>query len=131
MDNVNGLINDLRATVREVGMVAQNANNTLALVDGVIADDVAELMDRAKLTMDEVDSLLNAFESTSGNADELIVDMRDAVNRLSNSGLTDLEETVDAIRRLVLSLGRVADALEKSPLEFISGSESDTVELPQ
>jgi phospholipid/cholesterol/gamma-HCH transport system substrate-binding protein len=53
------------------------------------------------------------------------------VNRLSNSGLTDLEETVDAIRRLVLSLGRVADALEQSPLEFISGTESDVVELPQ
>ncbi|MGJ8559740.1 MAG: MlaD family protein [Litorimonas sp.] len=131
MENVNSLVGEFRMTVREVGNLAKAAQNTLALADGVIENDVSELMDRAKLTMNEVDSLLNALEATSGNTDELIVDMRDAVNRLSNSGLTDLEETVDAVRRLVLSLGRVADALEQSPLEFISGTESDVVELPQ
>lgn len=131
MENVNGLVSDFRMTVREVGNLAIAAQNTLSLADGVIENDVSVLMDRAKLTMDEVDGLLNAFEATSGNANELIVDTRDAVNRLSNSGLTDLEETVDAVRRLVLSLGRVADALEQSPLEFISGTESDVVELPQ
>ncbi|GHA83110.1 ABC transporter substrate-binding protein [Algimonas arctica] len=131
MKNVNRLISDLGVTVREVGNLATAAQNTLSLVDGVIENDVSVLMARAQTTMDEVDSLLNALEDTAGNADELIVDTRDAVNRLSNSGLTDLEETVDAIRRLVLSLGRVADALEQSPLAFISGTEADVVELPQ
>jgi len=61
----------------------------------------------------------------------LIVDARDAINRLSNSGLTDLEETVDAIRRLVTTLGRVADNLEQSPAQFISGAEREEVVLPQ
>lgn len=131
MDNVNGLITDLRVTIRKVGASAEAVNRTLALANGVIENDVPVLMGRAETTFGEVDELLNAYTATSGNADELIVDIRDAVNRLSNSGLTDLEETVDAVRRLVLSLGRVADALEQSPLEFISGTEADVVELPQ
>jgi phospholipid/cholesterol/gamma-HCH transport system substrate-binding protein len=131
MENVNGLVSDLRVTIRKFGLTAEAANETLALADGVIENDVSALIDRATMTLGEVDEVLNAFEVTSGNADDMIVDVRDAVNRLSNSGLTDIEETVDAIRRLVLSLGRVADALEKSPLEFISGTEADVVELPQ
>lgn len=131
MENVNGLVSDTRTTIRKVGNLATSAQNTLSLADGIIENDVSALMDRLQVTMTEVDGLLNAFEATAGNADELFVDSRDAVNRLSNSGLTDLEETVDAVRRLVLSLGRVADALEQSPLEFISGTEADVVELPQ
>lgn len=131
MENVNGLVGDFRVTVRAVGQLAKSAQNTLALTDGIIENDVSSLFARAEVSLGEVDEVLNAYEATAGNADELIVDTRDAVNRLSNSGLTDLEETVDAVRRLVLSLGRVADALEQSPLEFISGTESDVVELPQ
>ncbi|MEM9600186.1 MAG: MlaD family protein [Pseudomonadota bacterium] len=131
MNNVNGLVSDFRVTVREVGQLAEEAQVTLGKANGVIDTNIPSLFMRLEATLSEVDQTLNAFEVTSGNTDQLIVDVRDAVNRLSNSGLTDLEETVDAIRRLVLSLGRVADALEKSPLEFISGSESDTVELPQ
>jgi phospholipid/cholesterol/gamma-HCH transport system substrate-binding protein len=131
MENVNGLVSDTRTTIRKVGNLATSAQNTLSLADGVIENYVSALMDRLQVTMTEVDDLLNAFEATAGNVDELIIDSRDAVNRLSSSGLTDLEETVDAVRRLVLSLGRVADALEQSPLEFISGTEADVVELPQ
>ncbi len=131
MENVNGLVSDARTTVRKVGNMADAARETLESVDAVIETDVPVLLTRIETTMGEVDETLNAFEGTASQANELIVDTRDAVNRLSNSGLTDLEETVDAIRRLVLSLGRVADAMEQSPLEFISGTEADTVELPQ
>ncbi|MGB3455727.1 MAG: MlaD family protein [Litorimonas sp.] len=131
MENVNGLIGDVRVTVRDVGQLARAAQNTVVLADAVVGEDIPALMERLQLTLDEVDSTLNAFEGTAGGVDQLVVDVRDAVNRLSNSGLTDLEETVDAIRRLVLSLGRVADALEQSPLEFISGTQADVVELPQ
>lgn len=131
MDNVNGLVGDFRVTVRKVGDLADTARTTLLKTNGLIDNEVPSFFQRLQTTLNEVDQTLNAFEGTSGQANELIVDTRDAVNRLSNSGLTDLEETVDAIRRLFLSLGRVADALEQSPLEFISGSESDTVELPQ
>ncbi|MEM7729772.1 MAG: MlaD family protein [Pseudomonadota bacterium] len=131
MANVNGLVSEFRTTVRDVGQLARSAQDTVGLANAVIGEDIPAIADRIQLTLGEVDETLNAIESTASGADELVVDVRDAVNRLSNSGLTDLEETVDAIRRLVLSLGRVADALEQSPLEFISGTQSDVVELPQ
>lgn len=131
MENVNGLVTNTRTTIRAWGELARQAQTTVAKANGVMDTEVPALFARIDGTLGEVDETLNAIEGTSGNTDLLIVDMRDAINRISNSGLTDLEETVDAIRRLVLSLGRVADALEQSPLEFISGTESDTVELPQ
>ncbi|MGB6230461.1 MAG: MlaD family protein [Litorimonas sp.] len=131
MDNVNGLVSDLRETSREFTQLARTAQGTAESATTLINDDMGALFDRLELTLEEVDNTLNAFESTASGADDLIVDVRDAVNRLSNSGLTDLEETVDGIRRLVLSLGRVADALEQNPLTFISGQEADVVELPQ
>ena len=81
--------------------------------------------------MSTVDTTVLSFGNTAEGVDDLIVDSRDAINRLSNSGLTDLEETVDAIRRLVLTLGRVADSLEQSPAQFIVGSEREEVVLPQ
>lgn len=130
-ENINGLVTDARVTVRKIGELADEAKVTVALANGIMEEDVPSLLVQLDGTLSQVDQTLSAFEGTSGEADLLIVDMRDAINRISNSGLTDLEETVDAIRRLVLSLGRVADALEQSPLEFISGTESDTVELPQ
>lgn len=130
-ENINGLVTDARTTVRKIGELADEAKVTVALANGIMEEDVPSLLVQLDGTLSQVNQTLSAFEGTSGQADLLIVDMRDAINRISNSGLTDLEETVDAIRRLVLSLGRVADALEQSPLEFISGTESDTVELPQ
>jgi phospholipid/cholesterol/gamma-HCH transport system substrate-binding protein len=86
---------------------------------------------KAEGTLVNVDTTVTTFGGTAEGVDEMIVDARDAINRLSNSGLTDLEETVDAIRRLVTTLGRVADNLEQSPAQFISGAEREEVVLPQ
>ena len=131
MENVNGLISDIRVTTREFAQLGRDLQATSGTAQNIMETDVKQLFASLEGTLDEVEGTLNAFESTAGGADEMIVDARDAINRLSNSGLTDLEETVDGIRSLVLTLGRVADALEQSPLSFISGRESDIVELPQ
>ena len=129
--NVNDLVTDLRATTRAARRTAEAFERTANSATGVIEADAVQLFASLEQTLDEVDATLVTYRSVGGNVDELIVDARDAINRLSNSGLTDLEETVDAIRRLVTSLGRVADALEQNPLAFISGSEQDVLELPQ
>ncbi len=131
MENVNGLISDLRITTREFGQLGRDLQATAGTANTIMETDVKQLFASLEGTLDEVEGTLNAFEGTATGADDMIVDARDAINRLSNSGLTDLEETVDGIRTLVLTLGRVADALEQSPLAFISGQESDIVELPQ
>ena len=129
--NINALISDLRTVAQQARDTAAAFEVTANSATGVIENDATQLFASLETTLDEVDATLVTYRGVGGNVDELIVDTRDAINRLSNSGLTDLEETVDAIRRLVTSLGRVADALEQNPLGFITGSESDVVELPQ
>jgi len=74
---------------------------------------------------------LGTYDKAGNSADELIIDSRDAINRLTNSGLNDLEETIDAIRRLTTSLSRIADQIEADPAQFIAGSEKELVKLPQ
>jgi phospholipid/cholesterol/gamma-HCH transport system substrate-binding protein len=131
IENVNALVGDLRQTAQSFETTAESIQQTASAATRLIDEDAAQLLIRVDKSLDEIDTTLVTYRGVGGNVDELVVDVRDAINRLSNSGLTDLEETVDAIRRLVTSLGRVADALEQNPLAFISGQEVDAVELPQ
>ena len=99
--------------------------------DSLITEDVKSALARAEVSMAALDKALGSIGTAADGTGELITDSRDAINRLSNSGLTDLEETVDGLRRLVVTLGRVADSLERSPTQFIAGEERKTIELPQ
>ena len=99
--------------------------------DSLITEDVKSALARAEVSMAELDKALGSIGTAADGTGDLITDSREAINRLSNSGLTDLEETVDGLRRLVVTLGRVADSLERSPTQFIAGEERETVKLPQ
>ena len=89
------------------------------------------LLQKAQSSLDTIDKAVSSYDGLAGEGQELVVDARDAINRLSNSGLTDLEETIDAIRRVVQTFGRIADSLEQNPTAFIAGKEREIVELPQ
>jgi phospholipid/cholesterol/gamma-HCH transport system substrate-binding protein len=99
--------------------------------DALIQGDVKSVLARAEVSMAELDKALGSIRGAADGTGDLITDGRDAINRLSNSGLTDMEETIDGIRRVVESLARVADSLEQNPTAFIAGTEKETVELPQ
>jgi len=130
-DLVNRTLGAIEQAAKDVSIASGAIDLAATDFDGLIQNDVRSLIDRTKVSMEQLDRTLASFESVGGGTDLLIADTRDAINRLSNSGLTDLEETVDGIRRLVLTLGRVADSLEQSPVQFIAGQEKETVELPQ
>ena len=99
--------------------------------DVLVTKDIKIILDRALISMGELDQTMNAFEGTAGNASRVAVDVSDAINRLSNSGLTDLEETADMLRELVESLNNVIESIEQNPVGFIGGKTRETVELPQ
>ena len=81
--------------------------------------------------MAELDKTLIEFRTVGLNADGAVTDVRDAINRVSNSGLRDIEETLDGIRASVDSLQTILQDLEQSPIAFISGEEVETMEIPQ
>lgn len=128
---LNTLMDSLTEAADAFAATARSIEGTSSSIDSVVKEDLRQVLNKAEGTLSNVDATVTSFGTTAEGVDDMIVDARDAINRLSNSGLTDLEETVDAIRRLVTTLGRVADNLEQSPAQFISGAEREEVVLPQ
>ena len=94
-------------------------------------NDIKDTLARAEVSMGELDKALASIGTAADGTDGLITDTRDAVNRLSNSGLNDIEETLDGLHRVVGNLARVTDSFEQNPRAFIAGTQEETVELPQ
>ena len=128
---LNDMMDSFTAAADAIAETARSIEGTSTSIDSVVQEDIRRVLAKAEGTLAAVDTTVLTFGNTAEGADFLITDARDAINRLSNSGLTDLEETVDSIRRLVQTLGRVADSLEQSPAQFITGAEREEVVLPQ
>lgn len=131
MAEVNRMIESIREAADAITITANDITQTSGGINTVVQEDIKSLLAKAEGSLVTIDGAVTSIDGLAGGGSELVTDARDAINRLSNSGLTDLEETVDAIRRLVQTLGRVADSLEQNPAQFIVGSERETVELPQ
>ena len=130
-DLVNQTLLAIEQAALDVSTAALSVDETSDELNALVKDDVKSVLARAKVTMDQLDKTLLSFEEVADGTDYLIADGRDAINRLSNSGLRDLEETADGMRRVILTLGRILDSLENNPTQFIAGSERETVEIPQ
>jgi phospholipid/cholesterol/gamma-HCH transport system substrate-binding protein len=99
--------------------------------DSLIVNDAKPVLERSEVTMAELDKTLAEYRLVAKNASLVTTDLRDAINRVSNSGLTDVEETLDGIRASVDSLENILSDLERSPIGFISGTERETMEIPK
>ena len=128
---LNDLMDSFTAAADAIAETAKSIEGTSTSIDGVIQDDLRKVLTKAEGTLANLDRTVSSFDGTSEGVEAMIVDARNAVNRLSNSGLTDMEETIDAIRQLVTSMGRVAASLEQNPAQFVSGVEREEMVLPQ
>ena len=116
---------------KDVSLAADAVDVAAKDFDVLIETDVKSVFDKSKITMENLDKSLAALEVLSKDSSQLIIDGRDAINRLSNSGLTDLEETIDSIRRAVLGFESILINFEQNPTAFIVGVREEKVELPQ
>jgi len=130
-DLLNNTLRAFEQAAKDVSVAALAIDVSANDFDALVQTDVKSALARAEVSMGALDNALGSIGTAADGTGGLITDTRDAVNRLSNSGLTDLEETVEGIRKLVITLGRVADSLEQNPAQFIAGTERETVELPQ
>jgi phospholipid/cholesterol/gamma-HCH transport system substrate-binding protein len=131
MTEINAMIRSIRLAADRITVTADSITETSTSIDTIAKEDIRSLLARAEQSLGQIDGAVGSFDTLAGNGDQLVTDARDAINRVSNSGLTDLEETIDGIRRVVQTFGRIADSLEQNPAQFIVGSERETVELPQ
>lgn len=130
-EKLNDLMDSFTAAADAIAATAKSVETTSTTIDAVIKEDLKAVLAKAEGTLSNLDTTVSTFDGTADEVDALIVDTQAAINKLSNSGLTDFEETVDAVRRLVTTLGRVADSLEQNPAQFVSGVEREEMVLPQ
>ncbi len=128
---LNDMMDSFTEAAGAIADTAKSIEGTSATIDVVIKEDLRAVLAKAEGMLANVDTTISSFDGTAETMEALILDTRATINKLSNSGLTDLDDTIDGIRRLVSTLGRVADSLEQSPAEFISGAEREEVVLPQ
>jgi len=135
---LNNTLSGILVAADDVALAAQAVDVAADDFDLLVTGDIKVALSRAIVSMGELDKTINAFEGTANaftvtanDVSRLSVDSSDAINRLSNSGITDLEETADMMRELVESLNRVVESVERDPVGFISGGKKQTVELPE
>jgi len=135
---LNDLMDSITAAANAFEATAKAYEGTSEQVNVLLQEDLRQVLTKARGTLTTVDGTLGTvdstfteFGSTAVAVDDLVLEAQGAVNRLSNSGLSDIEDTLSAVRELVSTLGRVADSLEQSPTQFIVGKEREKVELPQ
>jgi len=148
LDNVNQITYNLRDTdvdpqviedmLKAIEQAAKDTSKAALAVeksaqefDALVVNEVTPVFAKAKDSMDKIGPTLDRFAELAENGTLTSQDLRDSINRLSNSGLADLEETTDALRELMITLANIADQLEKSPAQFIAGEEREVMELPQ
>ena len=127
----NRTMQSIEQASSDVSLAADAVDVAAKDFDVLIETDVKTVLDRSKISMEKLDKTLSAIEVLSKDSNQLITDGRDAINRLSNSGLTDIEETIDSIRRVVLGLESILINFEQNPAAFIVGVSEEKVELPQ
>ncbi len=128
---VEAMFKSIDQAAKDISAAAKAFESAAVEMDGLVEKDVKGLIDDARKSVGNVESTLSGFSGLSDNATLMVQDVRDAINRLSNSGLADMEETTDALRDLMITLSDIADQLEKSPAQFIAGEEREVMELPQ
>ena len=128
---VNKTLVAIRQAANDVSAAALAVDVAADDFDLLIKQDIKSVLARAEVSMGELDKTVGSIGTAANGTDDLIADSRDAINRVSNSGLTDLEETLDAMRRIVVTLGQITDDINQNPRQFIAGTEKETVEIPQ
>ena len=116
----NRTMQSIEQASSDVSLAADAVDLAAKDFDVLIENDVRTVLDRSKISMEKLDKTLVAIEALSKDSNQLITD-----------GLTDLEETIDSIRRAVLGLESILINFEQNPAAFIVGVSEEKVELPQ
>jgi len=130
-DIVNRVLLSFEVAANNVSEAALAVDLAADETNDLVKTDVRKFIARAEKSLAEIDTTLASFTGFAEGGRALTVDASDAINRLSNSGLTDIEETTDGLRRLMITLNRIADSVDQNPTGFIAGTTKQEVELPQ
>ena len=85
---LNDMLDSFTAAADAIAQTAQSIEGTSTSIDTLVKEDLRKVLTKAETTLTTIDTTVSGFGETADGADNLIIDARDAINRLSNSGLT-------------------------------------------
>lgn len=98
-------IRDLRTTAQAVTQLAESGN-------AVLTEDMGAVLADAR-------AMIQSVELLGGEVSAMVAENRDSVQTFTNGTLPEVSRLVIDIRRLVISLSRVAEKLEDNPAGLI------------
>ena len=120
LENVNGLLTELRNTTQEMRMTAATLGETTQTIAPQVVDAVNRLRDTAANVAQATDALSKLVEDNSNN-----------INAFTREGLPELERTVREARRAAEDVKGLARSLKADPSLLLYQPNYRGVEIPQ
>jgi phospholipid/cholesterol/gamma-HCH transport system substrate-binding protein len=120
LENVNGLLTELRNTTQEMRMTAATLGETTQTIAPQVVDAVNRLRDTAANVAQATDALSKLVEDNSNN-----------INAFTRDGLPELERTVREARRAAEDVKSLARSLKADPSKLLYQPNYRGVEIPQ
>ncbi|NNE58368.1 MAG: MCE family protein [Hellea sp.] len=130
-EDIQETMKSIERAAKAIGDAAEAIDKSAVAIGSVVDGDVTNFFQSANNTLASISTTADEFGLFAKDGRLMTQDLRDSVNRLSNSGFADLEDTTDALRDLMLTLSNIADQLEQNPAQFFAGEKSEVMELPQ
>ena len=113
-EDIAGLITNLRQASVEMNTTMRKVQGSIDTIDQSVVQQLPPLMDKLERT-------LANLEKTSGNANAILGDNRQAIADFSQNGLGQVGPTLAEVRVLVRDLRKVAGRLDQHPAGYITG----------
>jgi len=118
--DINGILVEAAATMKELRAAATTANRTLESVDRVVSGKDG-VMDRVNATMNDFSAAAKRASDVAQRIEQIVQDSRPGLRDFSQRTLPDANQLVADLRQLVQALTRVAAEIERDPPRFFFG----------
>jgi phospholipid/cholesterol/gamma-HCH transport system substrate-binding protein len=118
--DINGILVETSAMVKELRAAIATANRTLESVDKVLAGKDG-VMDKVNATMTDFSAAARRASDVAGRIEQIVQENRAGLRDFSSRTLTDVNQLVADLRNLVQGLTRVAAEIERDPPRFFFG----------
>jgi len=131
-ERVERLLGALEQAALDVSIASLSVDETAKDLSVFLkSEEIQRVLVQSEQTIRTAEQTLNEFtllaKSGTATSDEA---MR-TIEQFSTTGLQDLSLAMADMKRLIESLNRVSEGLERSPVDFLIGEQRELTELPQ
>jgi phospholipid/cholesterol/gamma-HCH transport system substrate-binding protein len=118
--DINGILVEASATMKELRQAIATANRTLGSIDKVVSGKEG-LMDKVDTAMNDFSSAAKRASDVAQRVEQIVQESRPGLRDFSQRTLPDVNQLVADLRHLTQALTRVAAEIERDPPRFFFG----------